>query len=470
MLRFVGSAALPLVSHLFSVDVNPDTLTVLPNQILPNSSVDPALLKNIQLFSFPDASAIESKTFFAFVIGDTACDFHLGFVLFTTSFTGRVLISDFYYPDLFKALLSLPDDQLFVNFQALGRPAVRKEVTLNSRVFPLDGSRERQSLLSYVFSTFCIFDISKIILGMLQARHIYVVSSSAAVVSRLVAALPLLIEPFRWDMNCIPVLPLFLKEATQVPVPTLIGLTQAEVLLEGRVDARVVVNADMRLVIDKPSLDGTHPVRMRAVGIQMDFQRNVLQTLGQFRGCPGFPHKHIQKWIGGFIFQYLRLFTGELPTRQKFIEALATLPEYLESSQVMQDLLHMDRAPTLVHDRLDDWLCAAFKTKSTRPAADRFAVRSASLGGNPSSPSPPPPARDLMLIDFDAPAPVSQGQPEILLDLFSAPPNPPVAPPQADLLDLFGAPPPVRLAAPLPKQPPPKSVSVPAFDSLIDFM
>jgi hypothetical protein len=199
---------------------------------------------------------------------------------------------------------------------------------------------------------------------------------------------------------------------------------------------------------------------MRAIQIQMDFQRNVLSTLHQFRGCPGFPHKHIQTLIGGFIFQYLRLFTGEAANREKFIEALATLPEYLDSSQIMQDLIHMDRAPSNVQARVDDWLCVVFNTKSTRPAGDRPPPRSTSLGARP----PPPRASDLMLIDFDS-APVSPPGPEVLLDLFTPVSTPPAAPAQGDLLDLFsGAP------APRQKAPPPKSVSEPAFDSLIDFV
>jgi hypothetical protein len=54
--------------------------------------------------------------FLHFVIGDTACEFQIGFVSVTSSFTARVFLSDFYYPDLFKALVSLPDDHFSPDF------------------------------------------------------------------------------------------------------------------------------------------------------------------------------------------------------------------------------------------------------------------------------------------------------------------------------------------------------------------
>lgn len=175
--------------------------------------------------------------------------------------------------------------------------------------------------------------------------------------------MPLLIDPFRWDLNCIPILPIALKEATQVPVPTLIGLTQAEVLLEGRVDARVIVNADLRMAIDKPPLDGSHKGRLRVIQQQMEFHRNANLTLASFGGCPGFPHKHVQRLIRAFMFQYLKVFTGEAGSPQRFRGALAGVPEYLESSQVMHDILKLEEAPAAVRKGIEDWLGEVFKVK-----------------------------------------------------------------------------------------------------------
>jgi hypothetical protein len=470
MLRFAADTVAPLATHLFAIDVHPDELTVTARQVFPESDPDPALLKNIELFSFPDACAIESNCFFHFVIGDTACDFHVGFVQFRTSSAAKVLLSDFYYPALFTALLSLPDDELLSQLRTFSVAQLRTQVSLGGRQFFLDGSRERQELWSLIFATFSPFDISKIVVGMLQARHIYVVASAASVCSRMVAALPLLLDPFRWDMNCIPVLPMKLKEAAQVPVPTLIGLTQGEVLLEGRVESCIIVNPDMRLVIDKPPLDILF--RFRVTQLQLEFHRIVLSTLSSFDGCPGFPHRHVQKVVQRFLFQYLTLFTGQVATQEQFLMSFARLPEYLESSQVVHDLVALDSSP--VAERLRNWLGDMFKTKTaTVKRVTRRVARPSSQPGLATF-TQPQDSND-MLIDFGPVVqPPAQSQSNRkqhagvdLLDLFAQPaPAPrhqrPAAP--TEFIDMLGPP----VVAPKRKSTPPKSGSNPDFN-LLDF-
>jgi hypothetical protein len=311
--------------------------------------------------------------------------------------------------------------------------------------------------LQLLFTTFHPFEIAKIILGMLQARHIYVVSSSASTVSRYVAGLPLLIGPFQWDMNCIAILPMVLKEATQVPVPTLIGLTQAEVVLEGRIDARVIVNVDVGIMIDKRSVDGSHASRLRGVQLQITFQRKVAMLLESFRGCPGFPHGHVQRLIRGFIFQSLKMFTGEVANRQKFLEALSALPEYLEWSQVMHDLLNVEQAPAAVRERIEDWLLEEFEGRAVR-AMKAKPQRQMTVSASLEPIARGPRERDVPLIEFGTPG--AKAQQVDLFDLLAV--RGPAAAPgrsEADLLDLFAA---------APRRPT-KSPSQPSLESLIDF-
>jgi hypothetical protein len=379
MLRFVSrDSPQPLVTHVFSITIDRDSLTSSAQQLFPGGESDQALLKSVPLFAYPHPSAVESQCFFNFVIGDTACEFRMGFVRYQTSFSAMCILTSFYYPDLFRALLALRELDLLAAVEEMAKPELRSEYLLGDRVFQLDGSRERQSHLALLFHSFAPFDLAKIVIGMLQARHIYVISSSAAVCSQMVAAIPLLIEPFRWDMNCIPVLPMKLKEAAQVPVPTLIGLTHAEVLLEGRVENRILVNADLRMVIERPGLHLTSPHRFRIIETQTAFHRQAISLLNGFQGSNGFPHKHILSLIGSFIFQYIRIFTGTVTTIDQFLSQLVKLPEYLESSQVIQDLKNLSIAPDPVRQRFEVWLNEVIAPKGGRggrPAASGSPIR-----------------------------------------------------------------------------------------------
>jgi hypothetical protein len=241
-----------------------------------------------------------------------------------------------------------------------------------------------------------------------------------------------------------------LKEAAQVPVPTLIGLTHGEVLLEGRVESRIIVKPDMRLIIDKPPLD----FRFRVIQLQLDFHRIVLLTLSSFDGCPGFQHRHVQKVVQRFLFQYLTLFTGQVATQEQFLTTFSKLPEYLESSQVVHDLVALDSSP--VAERFDNWLGEMFKTKIAK------VMRGASQPGLATF-AQLQEAND-MLIDFRSVAQTQSNrkqQPGVdLLDLSAQPAEPPrqqcpAAP--TEFIDMLGPP----VIGPKRKSTPPKSGSNP---------
>jgi hypothetical protein len=286
-----------------------------------------------------------------------------------------------------------------------------------------------------------------------------------------------------------------LKEATQVPVPTLIGLTHGEVLLEGRVEGRILVNVDLKMVIDTPSLDVASPHRFKIIETQLAFHRQAASILAGFQGCPGFPHKPIQSLIGAFIFQYLRIFTGQVVTSDQFISQLSRLPEYLESSQVMQDLLHLADAPPHVKRRFTLWLADAFPPKgarSARPAVlgaavraldQRTMIQSSSLSNLKGIAKPQndlgfdeilvdvrSPERHARHVYKQVPSPGND-----LLDLFSSPttsfPRPTTDNSLDSLSTLFHPQPglPRKTAPPAPQPPPKPEGSDQTTDSLIFF-
>jgi hypothetical protein len=189
----------------------------------------------------------------------------------------------------------------------------------------------------------------------------------------------------------------------------------------------------------------------------MDFQRNVAMLLESFRGCPGFPHRHVQRLIRGFIFQYLKTFTGDVANGQKFLEALSALPEYLERSQVMYDLLNVEQAPAAVRERIEDWLLEAFEGRSVR-AMKAKPQRQMTVSASLELIARGPRERDVPLIEFGAAG--AKAQQVDLFDLLEVR-GPAAAPvkPEADLLDLFAA---------VPRTPA-KSPNQPSLESLIDF-
>lgn len=363
MLRFVDSQPASLILNLYHINVKPNgkNFDVNVTQMFPSSDPDPQVLKTISLFAFPHHSAIESKCFFSFVIGDTACDFNIGYVQYFTSFNAICVVSPFYYPSLFKTVTGLPNDKLLSTVEELNEKKVWKQVQINDQTFKLDGGKEKQELMSLMFDTFQPYDILKAIIAMIQAKHIIVLSSSAAVCSKFVAALPLLIDPFRWDMNCIPVLPYKLKEMLQIPVPTMIGLTHAELLCEGRLASNCVINPDIRVTINHPAQE---PSAKQTLEITMLMYDKELRTqLNAWNRCPGFPHKQITSILRRFIASYLKLYTGRVQNRNDFIAGLSKIPDFLDSSQVIQDLKHFDHAPDKLKEAFNEWLEEIFNKK-----------------------------------------------------------------------------------------------------------
>lgn len=369
MLKFCDKTPCALATHLFTITINREgnDYAATAKQLFPKTDPDPNLIKNVQLFAFPDYCAMESKSLITFIIGDTHCDFQIGYALYNNALSARCILSNFYYPDLFESLLNLPDDALLTEIETLNKSEVRKSVQIKKNVFYLDGGRQKQQLLKLIFDTFEPYDISKIVIAMMQARHIFCVSSSASVCCKFAAALPILIEPFCWDMNTIPILPLKLKDVCQVPVPTLIGLTRPEVLLEGRVAPHIIVNSDLKLVIDNPSLDShDFSIRAKVLAHMIKFKNTFEGVLNPWRNCPGFPHKQVQMHIQKFIASYLQIYTGPVSTAEALIAALAKVPEFLESSQVIQGLLSKEHASQSVAEAFEKWFDDIFKQKSIR--------------------------------------------------------------------------------------------------------
>lgn len=384
-----------LIAHLFSISIskNGNSYVATAKQMFPTSDESSDLIKNVELFAYPDSSAIESKSFFTFVIGDTHCDFYIGFVQYSNSFSAKCILSNFFYPDLFQYILNLPENELLDQVKALNRSEIRQTLIFPKKTFYLDGGHQRQQILKFLFDIFTPFDISKIVIGLLQARHIFCVSSNVSTCCQLAAALPLLIQPFRWDMNTIPVLPIKLKEMTQVPVPTLIGLTRPEVLSEGRVSSHIIVNADLKLVIDEPSLDSHNlTTRLTVLAQQAKVANTLTAILNAYSKSPGFPHIPIQKAIQNFMFSYLQIYTGPVKTQEQFITAVSKLPEFLETSQVIQDLINKDRVPQEVLDGFQKWFDDIFKGKSK----DRHSIKLAKHAVR--SPS----QNDVNLLDFSS--------------------------------------------------------------------
>jgi len=357
MLRFAEKSLKELVKYLFEIRVNlsADANDVEVSQVFPSEKAEPGLLKSIQLFAFPHPSAVEQNSFFYFVIGDTAVDFQLGFIQYGAEPSGLCIISDFFYPDLFKSLLSYEKSKII---SLLNDPSIVPtdgQIKFDKLEFLLDGSDIQQKLLSQVFYRFSPFDISRIIIGMLQARHVFPISSSASNISSFSAALPLLISPFRWDLNIIPVLPMKLKDMTQIPVPTMIGLTHAELLKEGRVAPHVLVNIDTGFAYEYPPFDQNSPDRIKVLMLQLSFHKSVCSILESWKDTRAFPHKLIWKETKRFIFQYLQVFTGVCQSSKEFLSRIGSFPEHLSTSQVLHDLENYSKIPQSLKSQFELW-------------------------------------------------------------------------------------------------------------------
>jgi hypothetical protein len=344
MLRFVPPGApVKLVNSLFQVNIRSDQgkSNVTATQRLPETDPDPALAKKVELFAFPDPCAIERGTFLTFLIRDGDA-FQIGFALYYSVFSAFCILSDYYYPRIFRTILRAPYNEMIELAAALTIPDVRQTVTVKRLTWPLDGSRERQALMKLIFTTFPPYDIAKIVIGLIQNRHLFVVATSAQTCSAFVAALSLLIEPFRWDNASIPLLPLQIMDMIQSPMPILVGLTRPELLDTDMVSAHVCVNCDIKLVMDSPVFEEGSPVRLKILAEQMKFAQSTTAQLQAWKGCRGFPHEVISAQVQRFISQYLQIYTGPCASSDEFIQKVGCLPEHVLGSQVFAELTRVD--------------------------------------------------------------------------------------------------------------------------------
>ena len=361
MLRFCSGGE-NLIEYVFDVVIDQSGQAKC-EQIWPEEACDPAILKSIGVFVYPDPSAVESRQIFNFVLGDTAVDYHHGFIYYENCKKATCILTKFYYPLIFKKVLinHSADIKEFAN--SLFVPENSTQIQIDDTSFPLDGSVEKQRLYGLIFRTFSAYDVTKIIIGMLESRHVFPICASPSMLCQFSAALPLLLEPFRWNMNTIPVLPTKLKDVANVPVPTMIGLTHPEILLEGRIDNHIIVNIDTHKVIDNPPFDLEDPQLMNVLNLQLQFHTKVNMELRKWQKIRNFPYKHIQKIVKSFIAKYIFLYTGEVRNVEQLVESHQKMPERLRDSQVLHDLEQLDQITPELRKQFDEFFAEIFEGK-----------------------------------------------------------------------------------------------------------
>ena len=369
MLRFISNEKTSLLNYVFSIKVVEDEnkeYVADVNQMYPNAPPDNSIIKSIKLFAFPDRAAIESRCFFTFVIGNTSTEFQLGFIYYYTYFDAYCVLSDYYYPSIFKHYMTLDRKgmrdyciELTKNIYSLNGV---NTVKINNTVYKLDGSVERQRLTKLIFTTFPAFDISKIIIGMLTARHIFIVAGNASTCSLFAASIPLLIEPFYWDLNLIPILPIKIKDMIDVPVPAMIGVTRSEYLVKDSIAPHVCVNADTKHVLDFPVFEAANAnLRIQVINKQLEFHNTINKILQDWSGCPGFPHHQILHEVQNFIGKYLIMYTGTCPSSADFIKAASNnFPEYLKNSQITDQLFILNDLKDSQKKAFQNFFCLFF--------------------------------------------------------------------------------------------------------------
>ena len=362
MLRFCSGGE-NLLEYVFDIEIS-DTQQVNCTQIWPEDKADPSIAKSIEVFVFPDVCSIQSNMFFNFVLGDTAVEYHHGFVLYQNSKKAKCILTKFYYPLIFRHVLEKHMDDIKEFAENLNIPENTNSIQIDGLSFPLDGSFEKQRLYGLIFKTFSPYEITKIIIGMLEARHIFPFAANPSKLCQFSAALPLLLEPFRWNMNTIPILPTKLRDVTNVPVPTMIGLTHPEILLEGRVDNHIIVNIDTHRVIDNPAFDVNDPRIFDVLNLQLGFANQVSNEMKAWGKVKNFPYKHIQKIVRLFISEYLFIYSGRVKSVNDLVAALPKLPERLAESQVLHDLEQLDKIPAPLKQKFDDFFDEIFSGKT----------------------------------------------------------------------------------------------------------
>lgn len=352
MLKFCSpSSKTSLLTHIFSIKINKNENKneIIVHQLYPKGE-DQDLIPKVKLFACPQPSSLESHCFFHFIVGDIASGFRIGFVQYETIYDGRCVISDYYYPRIFSKLMSLhPDDQMIRVAEQLSAERQRESILFiddndNSKTkYSLDGKYEEKRLIDLFFKTFSPFDISKIIIGMLQARHIFVVASNVSVCSDF-AGLSLLIKPFKWSLNIVPILPDGLSDMLEVPIPILIGTTRSEALYAPGVSiaSHICVNPDAKIVIESSNYEDNVDIKMKILKLQMEFHNNVSAYLKNWSGCSNFPTDRIFDFIADFIRSYLQAYGANLNSKNDFIRSLQSLPQFLSNSQIIQDFITND--------------------------------------------------------------------------------------------------------------------------------
>jgi hypothetical protein len=171
---------------------------------------------------------------------------------------------------------------------------------------------------------------------------LFVVATSAQIWTQFIAALSLLIEPFRWDNESIPLLPLQIMDMIQSPMRILVGLTRAELLDTDMVSVHVCVNCDIKLVMDSPVFEEGLPVRLKILAEQMKFAQFTTAQLQALKGYRVFPHEVISAQVQRFISQYLMVYTGPCASSDEFITKVECLPEHVLGSQVFAEVTRVD--------------------------------------------------------------------------------------------------------------------------------
>lgn len=391
MLRFCSEGG-QLIDYIFNIIITKvdSKYDVAFEQVYPQEKADQNFSNSFKIFVYPDNNAIESNLFFNFIIGDTAVDFKHGFIKYDNNVSGRCIISKYYYPTLFKHLLTAHKNDLANIAPNIAAQPNQHELVIDNAKFNLTVSDEKQKLLGLLFKTFTPFEISKIIINMLEARHIFPMSLNLGKLSRFVAALPLLIEPFRWNMNQIPVLPKQLKDATNIPVPTIIGISDPTILLEGRIDNHIIINLDTCCVVENPPFNVDAPRALDVLTLQLGFQNQINNELKIWSRMKAFPFKHIQKSLRFFISEYLMLFTGRCHNIIEFLNNISRCPEDLADSQVIHDLTQLESIPPNIKRNFYDFFDEIFNNKAPsvrlfqKTAQQPYKINS--IVGSPSKP------------------------------------------------------------------------------------
>lgn len=381
MLKTCSGGALVDYVFDFELYLNSSRRTSV-QQIYPEKECDESVKKTLIQFVNPNTNRIESRTFFNMVLGDINTDlFYHSFVLYKSSKCGRILLSKYYYPHLFyKVLVS----NGFNDFNSLNVEGSDHVFSFGGTDFLLDGSDEQQHVLKSFFSTFKVDDILQLVIGLLESRHIFMISQNSSIVSRHAAVIPLIIKPFRWNFNILPLIPNNLNEMTNSPVPIAIGITDSRFLTNGRLEKHVVVNFDTKMIYGNP--------RIRFSRVRQDkivaFSNAIEKELLKWSGC--FNHRKVLKLLTEFIYEMVTpddILSKDVRSKEVFIRNMEKLPESLRESQILEDVkrLNTNEVPEWLKQDIQNWLDVMVCKKSVEyhgTTKDDYLNSSRNTGGS----------------------------------------------------------------------------------------